>query len=56
VPAAERKVANLDAIPGAATRARAVAQSLAKVLQRGRGDLVVTVALNAEPALALLKF
>src|SRR5438034_199594 len=55
VPTAEREVANLDAVPGAATRARAVAQGLTKVLQRGGGDLIVAVALDAEPTLALLE-
>lgn len=53
--AAETEVANLDAIPGAAARARAIAESLTKALQRGTGDRIIARAMDAEAPLALLE-
>jgi len=55
VTAAEREIADLDAVPGAAAGARAVAQRLTKVLQRGARRLVVTFAEELEAPLALFK-
>ncbi|PYK08869.1 MAG: hypothetical protein DME65_13300 [Verrucomicrobia bacterium] len=49
VAAAEVDVANLDAIPGAAARAGAVAQGLTKALQRAAGDGVAAVAMRRPP-------
>src|SRR5262245_53439447 len=55
VTAAQIEVADLNAVPGAAARAGAVAQGLTKALQRLAGDLVIATALNAETTLALLE-
>jgi len=55
VAAAEVEVAHLDAVPSATAGACAVAESLAKTLQRGTGDGIVACAVDSEPALALLK-
>jgi hypothetical protein len=55
VTAAEIEVANLNAVPGAAAGAGAIAQSLTKTLQRGTGNRIVACAVEAEAPLALLE-
>jgi hypothetical protein len=55
VAAAQRQIADLDAVPGAAARAHAIAQSLTKILQRGGRLRIVTIAVNAETTLALFE-
>jgi hypothetical protein len=55
VPAAQRQIANLYAVPRAAARAGAVAQGLTKALQRGTSDRVVAIAEDLAAGLGFLK-
>ena len=55
VTAAEREIANLHAVPGAAARASAIAQGLTKALQGGAGDGITAIALDSKASLALFE-
>jgi hypothetical protein len=55
VAAAQVEVADLNAVPGAAARAGAVAQGLTKALQRLAGCRVFAAALNAKTTFAFLE-
>lgn len=53
--ATKADVADLNAIPGAAARASAIAESLAEALQRSRGNGIIALAMDPASALRLLK-
>jgi hypothetical protein len=54
--AGEVALAALNAVPGAAAAAQAVAQHAAKILQRAAGDFVIAAAVNLAAGLGLFEF
>ena len=54
--ASEVDLAALNAVPGAAAAAQAVAQHAAKILQRTAGDFVIAAAVNLAARLCLFEF